>query len=313
MQKISLFVVALACLISSCEEKMPPEEIAEIGIKPCRVPAAFIKNLGFDAQRCAYSTEIGDFKGVLLIQSPLSAIDTPIKRYQHPSWAKFGYMSSISTDDQGNAYTFPIPFVNTLDHNLETIHTIYKIDGQSGEMKLFAQLPKPDSVEGIIPFGLLGIYFDCHGKKLYVSSVSGSTRDKENGNIYVLDPITGKILDQLKHTDAMGICVCGISGEKRLYFGKARTAEIYSIELNKEGMFKGEPKLAVSLSDRGPRGDDKARKIRFDKYGNMQIHGVEFNFSLAAQSKKPESIYQFIYNSMTGQWDFKEVKDINMP
>lgn len=307
MYKLIVSCGLMLSLFSACEEKMTEQEIVSIGIAPCRRPASFIKGLHFDPNRSAFSTEVSNTKGIILIQGPSSPSDTPLKRYQHPSWLAQGYMGSVTTDETGNAYTFPIPFVNTLDRNLATVHTIYKIDEQHGEMKLFTTLPKPDSVEGIVPFGLLGIYYDCHGQKLYASSVSGSTRDKENGKIYVLDKTDGHIIDQFEGVDAVGLCVCGLTGEKRLYFGKARTPDIYSIELTKSGKFKGEPRPELTLDQLGPRGDDKARKIRFDKFGFMQVHGVEFNFSLAAQSNKPESIYRFLYNSMTGKWDFKEV------
>lgn len=303
-----LFFLLSMLSFVACEEKMTEEEISNIGRQPCRKPAEFISQLGFDASRTAYSTEGTQYKGVLLLQAPATSADTAFKKYQHPTWSQHGYMASVTTDDFGNAYCFPIPVVNTMDHTLKTIHTVYKIDSKTGVMEAFTTLPLIDSSEGVVPFGMLGIYFDCHGKKLYVSSVGGSTRDKEMGMIYMIDPGTGKIQDQFKTGDAVGLCVGGITGEKRLYFGKGRLPEIWSIRLDKKGYFKGDLKFELSLDQLGPRGDDKARKIRFDQYGNMQIYGVEFNYSLAAQSEKPETFYRFGYNQLEKKWVLLETK-----
>lgn len=296
--------IALLCvfsLCSSCKEKMTEDEILTIGIAPCRKPAAFIQTLGFDPNRSAYSTETDRYKGVILIQAPASETDTT-RKYQHPSWSKYGYMASITTDDLGNAYTFPVPFINTENQTIQTLNSIFKIDHSSGEMTLFTTLPKTDSVKDMVAYGLLGVYFDCHAKKIYVSSVNGSTRDKENGSLFVLDQTTGKVLDRLDGVDAMGLCVGGVTGEKKLYFGKARTPEVYTVELDKEGMFDGKPEFAISLDQLGPRGDDKARRIRFNTKSELVIHGIEFNFNLAGQSIKPETKYAFGYNREEKKW-----------
>lgn len=295
-----LFIVCAGAL-SSCKENMTEDEILTIGISPCRKPAAFIKTLGFDPNRSAFSTETDRFKGVVLLEAPLLATDT-IRKYQHPTWAQFGYMASITTDDQGNAYSFPIPFINTENVTVKSLNSIYKIDHESGEMKLFATLPKTDSVPGMVAFGLLGIYFDCHGKKIYAASVNGSTREKENGSLFVLDQVTGKVMDRLDGVDAMGLCVGGVTGEKKLYFGKARSTDIYSVVLDKEGLFDGKPQLELSLDQLGPRGDDKARRIRFNTKSELVVHGIEFNFNLAGQSVKPETKYSFGYNREDKKW-----------
>lgn len=300
-KNVYLFIVSILFWVS-CEEKMSEDEVSRIGIESCRKPASFIKQLGFDPSRSAFTSTDVRTKGIALIQLPNNSSDTISKLYQDPSWAAHGVMGPITTDEQGNCYTAPIPFVNTLDNTLTTIHTIYKIDHVSGKMNSFLQLPKIDSAAGVVPFGVLGLYYDCHGKKLYASSVGGSTMEQENGHIYVIDITTTKIVDQLDKTDAMGLFVGGFTGEKKLYFGHARSSEIKSVLLNKEGEFKGKPQTELSLDGLGPRGMDKARRIRFDQYGNLMIHGIDFSFNLAAQSDRPESIYKFGYNREEKKW-----------
>lgn len=288
---------------------MSDDEISQIGILPCRKPAEFVSKLGFNPTKSSFTTEMPSYNGLTLVQPSESPNDTAgIKIWQHPSWQKFGYMGAVTTDDIGNAYCCPIPFVNNFNAPLATLNRVYKVDHNTGEMALFSELPRIDSITDVVPFGPLGIYFDCHGHKIYVSTVGGSTREKENGRIYMLNQQTGKIEDELKGVDAIGICVGGITGTKRLFFGKARTSEVFSIELSKDGHFKGQPTLEFSLDQLGPRGDDKVRRLRFDKQGNLLVHGVEFNFSLAAASVKPETAYLFTYYHEDRIWKLKQIQ-----
>lgn len=309
MKKI-LFIISTIALITSCKEKMSEEEIYSIGIKSCRKPAAFIKQLGFDISRSAFSTTHNKYKGVVLVQVPANPTDTNgFKLYQDSSWKQFGHMGSLTTDDNGNTYTANIPVVNNLDVAIMEMNKIYKINAATGKMELFCTLPKADSTEGIVPYGIMGLYYDCHAKKLYVSTVSGSTRDVEKGKIYVIDVATAKIIDELKGVDAIGVFVGGNTGEKRLYFGAARSSKLFSTELNKDGTFANPKKINtdLTLDNLGPRGYDKIRRIRYDKYGNLLMYGIEFNFSLAAQSEKPETGYQFNYDDVDKKWVFKKI------
>jgi hypothetical protein len=188
------------------------------------------------------------------------------------------------------------------------MNKIYKVDCSSAKMDLFCTLPKPDSSREIVPFAVLGVYYDCHGQKLYAASVSGSSRDEEKGVIYVIDIKTAKVVDQLKGYDAAAVFVCGASGEKRLLFGSTRKPNIYSVELNKDGTFKNNKvKTEFTLDQLGPRGNDKARRIRYDKSGNLLVHGVEFNYNLSAQSEKPETGYLFSYNEEEKKWAFIKI------
>ncbi|MBE9466308.1 YncE family protein [Dyadobacter subterraneus] len=282
---------------------MTEEEVSQIGIASCRNSGAFIKTLGFDPTRSGLSTTEPSFMGVVLVQFPRNQADSASKKtYQDRSWAQYGWMGGITSDIDGNTYTAPLPKVNLLDNPLSQMNKIYKVDSETGVMAVLTELPKPDSVAGVMPFAVLGIYFDCHGKKLYASSVAGSTRDEEKGVIYVIDPENGDVVDKLEGHDAFAIFVGGITGEKRLYFGSTRSSDIYSIELTKSGKFKGDIRKECSLENLGPRGDDKARRIRFDENGNMMAFGVEFNDSLPAPSEKAETLYQFAFDRNAKKW-----------
>lgn len=298
-----IILTVLIAVFSSCEGKMTQAEIVQIGITSCRTLAPFIKTLGFDPARSGFSTNEPTIKGLVLVQFPRNVADSASKKtYQDPTWSRFGWMGGVTSDIDGSAYTAPIPKVNTFDTPLGEMNKIYKVDSETGKMAALAQLPKPDSAAGVVPFAVLGIYYDCHGKKLYASSVAGSTRDEEKGVIYVVDPKDGHVVDELEGHDAIAVFVGGITGEKRLFFGSARSSDIYSVELTKSGKFKGDVRKECSLENLGPRGDDKARRIRFDANGNMMVFGVEFNYSLAAQSEKVETLYQFAYDRDQKKW-----------
>lgn len=299
----------LITIAVSCKEKLSSDELNEIGITPCRKLAPFIKTLGFDGNRSAFSTTQKNTKGIVLIEAPKNVTETNFRIHQDSSWKQFGYLGSITTDNDGNVYTANIPVVNTLEVPVNEMNKVLQIDAKTGKLQVFCELPKPNAKDEIVPFGILGVYFDCHGKKLYVSSVSGSTRDKENGVIYVIDIASKKVVDELKGYDAMGLFVGGTTGEKRLYFGKARNSKVLSVELNKEGLFENKTKIAteVDLDNLGPRGTDKARRIRYDKSGNLLLFGVDFNYSLAAQGDKPETIYQFNFDEVEKKWIFYKI------
>jgi len=302
--KVSIIITTI--FLASCADKMTEEEIAQIGIAPCRRPASFIKKIGLDPTMSAFSTTEHRMKGLVLIQFPKIVGDTANKKiFQDSTWKQFGFMGSITTDESGNAYTAPIPMVNTLEVPTTEMNKIYKVDCNTAKMELYCTLSKPDSTVEIVPFGVLGVYYDCHGKKLYAASVSGSTREDEKGVIYVIDINSAKVIDMLKGYDAAGVFVGGTTGDKRLYFGSTRKPNIYSVALTKEGKFKNtEVKTELTLDQLGPRGNDKARRIRYDKFGNLTIYGIEFNYSLAAQSNRPETGYQFNYNEAAKKWEF---------
>jgi hypothetical protein len=107
-------------LLVACEEKMTEDEIARIGIEPCRKPAKFISTIGFDPSKAAFSTSEQNIKGLALIQLPASG-DSIRKVYQDSSWSQYGYMSSITTDDNGNAYEFSVENAKELYRNAPTI------------------------------------------------------------------------------------------------------------------------------------------------------------------------------------------------
>lgn len=298
-----IFLVSLIlCLISfnSCKE----DEV-EFQTNDCKSQGAFIKKVGFNPARSALSTSENRKMGLQLIQFNVQG-DTSNggkKLYQHPSWKTAGWLGPILIDPQGNCFVGPIPVINLLDNPPAKQNIIYKVDATSGEMRPFLELPLAEKISPTNPYGILGFVYLCESNTLYVSTVQGSTRDKEQGFIYAIDATSGKIIDKITNTDVLGMGISYITGIRKLYFGSARTSDIYSVSLSKNGKFNNHPSLEFSISDFGPRGDDKARRIKFDKAtGNMQVYAIEFNYNLTAPTEKQESIYSFAWDSENKIW-----------
>jgi hypothetical protein len=283
----------------SCKEE-------EVGFQTneCKAQPAFVKALGFNPNRSALSTSEKRKMGLVLIELNKTG-DTSNggkKMYQHPSWKNAGWLGPIQLDPYGNCFVGPVPVINLLDNPPAKQNIIYKADAQTGELKIFTELPTVENISSTNPYGILGFAYLCESNILYVSTVQGSTREKENGFIYALDAGTGKIIDKISNTDAIGMGISYASGKRILYFGSARTSTIFSVTLTKEGKFLDKPQPAFSIAGMGPRGDDKVRRIKFDKNGQMQVYGLEFQFNLTAPTEKQENMYNFLWDEVQQQW-----------
>ncbi|WP_439506993.1 hypothetical protein [Sediminibacterium sp.] len=283
---------------------------AQQEIKPCQQEPAFIRTLGYDPLWTGMSTSEKTAIGISLIVfekqlgKTLPTAQTPKQTvYQHPSWKMAGYLSTITFDFKGNIYTIPAPLISTLYNKTEKLNTIYSIDANTGEMAEWKSLPFAAKPSNKNPFGLLGISYDCSANFLAAATVAGSDRYNERGEIYLIDVATRKITDKLKDIDAMGLTFAiDEAGKKRLYFGKTRTGDIYSVIIGAKGtMIKQSLRKELSLEGYGPRGDDKARKLKFN--GNqLIISGTAFHYNLQASSEKPETVYSFVWLPKQKKW-----------
>lgn len=303
--RIILFLILAVASYSCTKEKKETssDEITTVGMSPCRSSAPFIKELGFDPTRSDLSTTERGMIGVVLVEHPRKAADSLSKRtYQDISWTQNGWMGNTTVDIDGNIYTAPFPKENETGTPLKQMNKVFKIDAETGKMDVLTELSQSDSSAEVVPFAVLGLYYDCHGKKLYVSSVAGSTKTAENGIIYVIDPSSGKVEDQLKGHDAAAVFVGGFTGEKRLYFGGLRTSDIYSIQLTGDGKFEGKARSEGTLLHTGNSSSDRAKSIRFDENGNLLVSASAFNFTLADATAKKETSYQFSYDKGKKKW-----------
>jgi hypothetical protein len=297
----TLFIIS-TLLLFSCKE-----EVVEYQSNDCKSQSPFIQKLGFDQGRSALSTSEKNKLGLFLIQFNLKG-DTSNggrKTYQHPSWKKAGFLGPIQTDPIGNIFVGPVPVINLIDNPPEKQNTIYKVDATTGEMNIFAELPLVSSDSINNPYGILGFAYLCETNMLYVSTVQGSTRGNEKGIIYALDAMTGEVKDKIGNFDALGMGISYISGKRVLYISSARNSDVFSVVLDNNGKFTQKPEPSFSIVGLGPRGDDKVRRIKFDKAnGNMKISAIEFNYNLTAPTEKQESVYTYNWSETDRKWLF---------
>jgi hypothetical protein len=290
-------------LFISCKEKQ-----VEFRLNNCKGSPVFVKRVaGFEVPKSYFSTSEIRKMGLVLVENQGTNEKPSLRYYQHPSWKTAGWLSPIQLDEAGNVYTAPAPFINVLNNSQQKQNTIYKADAASGEMSEFFQIPLPDSLNNNNPYGVLGLLYFCEGNILYASTIAGSDRHVIRGGIYAIDIKEKKIVGHLSQVDAIGMGISYITGERKLYFGTGRSSEIFSVSINSDGKFTGKPEPAFTLEGLGPRGDDKVRRIRADQNGNLLVYGIEFNYNLIAPREKPETLYEFWYDSKDKKWLCKSI------
>lgn len=292
----TIFLVLTALLFfSSCKEK---EQQAQPTDFICKTLPSFVRDVGFQPSRSAFSTAERQIMGLVLKEFT----DTGGRTYQHPSWREAGWLSVLQLDRLGNIFVAPAPFISVLDNPVSKQNTLYIIKGTDQRMVPFIELPANIDTSGRNPFGITGVAYNCRDHLLYVASVAGSDLHTEKGTLYVIDATTAKIIDRFEGKDFFGLEV-GVAGEKPLLLaGSTRTSEVYSFEIGSNGKLRGAPQPAFDLSNMGPRGDDKARKIVFNTDGTITVSGLAFSYNLIASTERPETLYTFLYDTELKKW-----------
>lgn len=261
----------------------------------CRKTPPFVGQLGFSNP--ALSTSEKARPGLWVIEAKEGG-----RRYQHPSWIRAGFLAPIERDGEGHVYVAPAPTINTLLNPPQEQNTVWRVNSQTQQMEQFVALPQAAPTNEQNVFGALGLAYDCETSSLYVSSVFGSTRTQEAGRIYRVDTKTRQVAAQLDKVDAFGLRVFNSVKGKRLYYGLARQAEIWSVDLDDAGNFTGPPRREFTLEGLGPRGNDKARRINFLSATEAAVFGIEFDFNLIAPTEKQETLYRFRYEPLKDAW-----------
>lgn len=286
----------------------PPNVVS--GLPDCRRAPAFTTALGFNPNQSAFSTTDAKYVGLIYTEVNLPSTNrtasTPPpkpKVYQHHSWKTGGYLGPMIIESSGIIYIAPLPLINTLKNDPKKQNMLYRVDPLSAEMKPYFTFPMVYPPNSQNPFGILGMGYDCQTQIMYLSSVQGSDRTHERGRVYAMRAgATPAVLDQIIDIDGFGMGIGIIEGKKKLFFGNARSSDIFSVDLAEDGKFEGQPQHALSLAGLGLRGDDRARKIRFAENGDLTVSGVEFYFNLIAPTERQETTYIFRYNPQQKKW-----------
>jgi hypothetical protein len=290
--------------LASCTSESIP-----YSVNSCKTNAPFISKLGFDPQRSYFSTSEKRIMGLVLNEAanPGNLAEGNTRQYQDSTWKQAGWLAPLQIDLAGNVFTAPAPFISVLNNPPMQQNVLYKIDANTGKMGAFANLPQPAINVASVkqPFGIIGLAYLCETNSLYVSSIFGSTIQQQAGVVYHVDAATGEIKDKLTKKDILGLGIAYTTGQRLLFGGDGRSQTVYAVVLNDRGNFSGYWQPVFSLEGLGPRGDDKVRRIKCDKNGDLLVYGMEFNYNLIAPSEKQETVYRFVYNQEVKQWEYK--------
>ncbi|MGB3130338.1 MAG: hypothetical protein WBB26_01580 [Saprospiraceae bacterium] len=271
----------------------------------CKRLPSFIQGLGFDLKRTAFSTSEPKHRGVVLIEfeDPQDQYSKRTKFYQDTNWLMTGYAGAITTDNIGNTFVLPKSNVNMLFNKAEDQNTIYCINGNNGKMGEYLRLPIPKLPNKENAYGLMGSFFDCENNALIVSTIAGSDSKLEFGKVYMVHTKDKTYQLLLDSVDVLGMAIGNLRGKRHLVYGLCRVSQIWSVELNAHNNVISKPRMEIDLNMLGPRGDDKARRIRFQKDGSLDIFGVSFFYNLFSPTVKPETVYNFKINPHTGNFE----------
>ena len=277
------------------------------GAQDCKRLPAWVGQTGFDTQRSAFSTSELGTTGIAFIEladAKTQPQGTKNKVYQHPSWQLAGNMGAIAITENGSVYAVPTPKINLLGNRPDEQNILWCINARTQVMEKAVNLPaaRPLSIQN--PYGLMGLVYDCDTKFLYATSLAGSDKTHEAGRIFILktDNKTVTIVDTLPNIDAMGIGILKSGNEKRLFYGKTRNSDVFSVAISAEnGKFMGAPRRELSLEGLGVRGDDRAKKIRFNEKNEMTIKGISFFYNLSNPANNlVETDYTFRFVAQRG-------------
>lgn len=275
--------------------------------RDCRALPSFTQKLGYDAKRSYLSTSEKTIMGLVYVEKSKNPNEKS-RFWQYPSWDDAGWLGPMVITEAGEIWVAPVPNVNLLHNKPQDQNKLWKVDSKTGVMKVALEIPKPDSVEvGKSPYGLMGLGYSCDAKVLYATSVYGSSPETQLGKIVAIRLSDQKIIGQIDSIDGFGVGTVEQNGIKKLFVGSARTGAIWSIPLDNEGAFASQPVQELTLDNLGPRGDDRARKIRMAPDGTLTIQGVEFYYNLTAPTEKQETTYQFRYDAARG-WQLVGLK-----
>ena len=174
-------------------------------------------------------------------------------------------------------------------------------------MQEFINLPWEQPPSGTNPFGVVGLAYDCDTHSLYASSLAGSAPNQELGRLFRIDLTTGQVADQQEAVDALGLGVFTGRQGKRLYYGAARTPDVYSIALAESGNFTNQARFELSLAALEGGSQVNAHRLRFNRNNTLEIKGIEFGFKLMAISDPQRNIYQLRYNPESDTWQVESV------
>ena len=211
-------------------------------------------------------------------------------------------MGAWTYDRDGNIYAAPAPLVSLVENPPDRQNQVYRVDSDSQLMAEWVDLPAALPPSGANPYGVVGLAYDCDTELLYATSLAGSTAGQEVGRIFSIDLASGQVVETLEGIDAMGVGVYNGAQGKRLYYGLTRRPELWSVALDEQGRFAGEPRFELSLAELPTEGRQTVRRIRFGTGTDAKLYLVNFNYTLQVAGERQETILPIAYDPFSDTW-----------
>lgn len=274
----------------------------------CKALPLYLKNMEFSIEKTYFSTIEQNTVGIVAImsESPGDPEAEIYKTYQHESWTLGGNLGQILTDKEGNTYTLPAPKINTLANPPEKQNIIYKIDGTTGIMEPWLNLPCKKTPNSKNPFGLMGLAYDCEKNLIYVSTIAGSDESNELGMVYKVDLINKSYSILLDSIDIFGLGLRIVQNKRYLYLGSARSHDLWILDVDEINASKQNLQKLFSIQQIGLRGDDKIKKIRFPDQNTMSLQITPFYYNLSSPSINQTNELTLKWNGTS--WQINSIK-----
>ncbi len=220
----------------------------------------------------------------------------------HPEqWKQYEHFSTYASDEKGNIYLTPMPFISIYPTTFNLQKNIYKLESETGKISIFMHL---DDVHPSAnnPYGINAIAYDCDNKTLWVAAIDESDYKDQKGVIYHIDPKTKEILQRMEGFDVLSMTILRSKKGKYLLVGSARDNGLYAYKIN-NGKLSLKPKKLLEL----PSVNEHIRKIKIKGKNHMELQAIPFSYSLIAQTAKKDRIYyRADWDKKLGIWQLKK-------
>ena len=303
-----LIVAAVAGACTSAAGNVPTAQATATTAKPsqptlrgtmaCRRLPAFTSQLDL-SDSAFFGTNVAGHTGLAIADPPANSV------LQDDTWDDAGNLGPYVLDGLGNVWTAPVPLTSLEMNPAEQQNKIYRVDTNTAKMVEYVELLPARPPSEFNPFGIVGLTYDCETNSLYAASLMGSTPTEEVGRIFRVDLDDNAATLVMEGKDAMGLGVAEGPDGKRLYYGLARSGDVWSLPLDAAGDAAGDSRLEFSLAAlSGTATSDRAQRISVDDDGNLEIKGVEFTYSLRISGQTVPTIYVVHLDGETGKWTF---------
>lgn len=309
-QAIGAILLAAVVLVSACAgaavSTSTPETAPTLAqpalpslrsVTACRQLPAFTEQLDL-TESAFFGTNVAGRIGLAIADPSANSV------LQDDTWDDAGNLGPYVLDGLGNVWTAPVPLTSLEQNPPDQQNKIYLVDTNTAKMSEYVELAPARPPSEFNPFGIVGLAYDCETNSLYAASLMGSTPTEEVGRIFRIDLDDNTASLVLEGADVMGVGVAEAPDGKRLYYGLARSGEVRSLPLNSSGDAAGDSRTEFALTTLvGSATNDRAQRIAVDADGNLEIKGVEFNYSLRISGQTVPTIYVVHLNRATGQWE----------